>query len=83
VCRLGADAVRRINVFARIRSEQKLELIFAYKAAGEVVAMTGDGVNDAPAQGVRSARTGGGGGCCRRIVVRGVQNCCGRAALPF
>ena len=44
-----AEAVRHVNVFARIRPEQKLQLITAYKTDGEVVAMTGDGVNDAPA----------------------------------
>jgi Ca2+-transporting ATPase len=50
---LNDEALRRrvgdVNIFCRVAPEQKLRLVEAFKAGGSIVAMTGDGVNDAPA----------------------------------
>jgi Ca2+-transporting ATPase len=45
----GPATLRNFSIFARVSPAEKLALVRAYQAAGDVVAMTGDGVNDAPA----------------------------------
>jgi Ca2+-transporting ATPase len=50
------DAVQRVNVFARMFPDAKLRIVNALKANGDIVAMSGDGVNDGPA--LKSAQIG-------------------------
>jgi len=51
-----AEKISRVNIFCRVMPEQKLNIVNALKSCGEIVGMTGDGVNDAPA--LRAAHIG-------------------------
>src|SRR3990167_5413666 len=44
-----AEKIEKVSVFARITPEHKLQIVNAFKKRGFICAMTGDGVNDAPA----------------------------------